>query len=295
MLKNLAIATVFGAFLFWGPDVPKKNQGAPHAASDVTAPNTQPANSPVYGPDCCKTESPNGQNAPQEKPLPWFLRPEWVIVYVTIGYAIIAWRTLRAIKRQGDTLERQVNESKESAREATEVARKAADAALLNAQAVIASERPFLTVKPRTKTGNYFEIVAKNCGKSPAEILIFGSEFRILDNRFGPPLPVLYQSDELTLTVKIVVPPGGKEIVNTMPLMIDSIDEGAPADMEKVRKFQKFLFFWGTVKYQSALSKERKGVAPYETRWCFRYIPGDGSFISPRLERDGQMQYNENT
>jgi hypothetical protein len=36
-----------------------------------------------------------------------FLRPEWVIAYITAFYAIIAWITLSQIKRQAGIMERQ--------------------------------------------------------------------------------------------------------------------------------------------------------------------------------------------
>jgi hypothetical protein len=37
-----------------------------------------------------------------------FFTPEWVIVYVTAGYALIAWWTLSSIKRQAALMERQL-------------------------------------------------------------------------------------------------------------------------------------------------------------------------------------------
>ena len=54
------------------------------------------------------------QQAPPEKPLPRFERPEWVIVYVTMAYAIIAWLTLRTIKRQADLMERQAADARQA-------------------------------------------------------------------------------------------------------------------------------------------------------------------------------------
>jgi len=185
MLKYLAIASVLGAFLLRGPDLSKKQESAPHTAHNVPHANAQPAQPAipiVYGTDCCKTESPKSQNASQEKLLPWPLRPEWVIVYVTIGYAIIAWFTLRSISRQADYMERQGADFRESnaatalaaqetlsaiKRQAdsmdtqtghlasqiaemqaqTAVAKTSAENALLNAKALINSERAWIMIE----------------------------------------------------------------------------------------------------------------------------------------------------
>jgi len=45
--------------------------------------------------------------APEEKPLPRFARPEWVIVYITAIYVVIAAVTLIAIWRQADLMKTQ--------------------------------------------------------------------------------------------------------------------------------------------------------------------------------------------
>lgn len=317
MLKHLAIAWV----LLVGSLVHVDAQESRNPAADTQASKHPSASAPPIvakqaDAPALQTNSNQKQGGSRDQPL-WIALPpkdlyDWIgyganLLLVVVGIGTLSYiakqvrvsrETLTEIKTQAGHMASQIEEMKAQtaiAQSSATAARKSADAALLNAQAVIASERPLLTVEPRSKTGEFFEIVATNCGKSPAEILVFGSDLRIFGNQFGPPLPVTYQVDDLVLTVKIVVPPGGEEVVSTMPLMISSIREGAPEDMQKVRAFQKFLFMWGTVKYQSALSKERKGIKPYETRWCFRYTPGDGVSIPPSLQRDGAMQYNEHT
>jgi hypothetical protein len=51
---------------------------------------------------------------PEEAPLPRFARPEWVIVYITAVYVLISGLTLRAIKRQADTMDTQANDARAS-------------------------------------------------------------------------------------------------------------------------------------------------------------------------------------
>src|SRR5262249_41670297 len=49
----------------------------------------------------------NNQDKSVDSPLPRFIRPEWIIVYVTTIYVWITWRMLKAIKRQADLLDNQ--------------------------------------------------------------------------------------------------------------------------------------------------------------------------------------------
>jgi hypothetical protein len=69
----------------------------------------------------------NNQNA--DKPLPQFLRPEWITAYITALYALIAGLTLKAIKRQADTMDTQARDAQAS----TATAQQAANAATLAA------------------------------------------------------------------------------------------------------------------------------------------------------------------
>jgi len=177
--------------------------------------------------------------------------------------------------------------------ESQKAAKQSAEAALLNAQAVIASERPFIKVEVEaSKDGQSFQIMANNCGKTPAEIRIDGSQWAFFDNENGPPSPPTYYIDELISIYRKIVAPGDAPFATGDPLMVSSMRQGGPQLMQEVDRCQKFLFFWGKIVYIGALGKERKGIIPYETRWCFRYIP---SATKPILIRDGAMGYNEHT
>jgi hypothetical protein len=51
----------------------------------------------------------------------WFLHPEWMIVWVTVVYTLMAYLTLKAIKRQADTMETQAKDTRTSANAASVV------------------------------------------------------------------------------------------------------------------------------------------------------------------------------
>jgi hypothetical protein len=78
------------------PDQDKKRIPPIHVIVDPPFPLSVP-----------KPDTTGAQTEPQEKPLPRFTRAEWVIVYVTIVYAFIAWWTLKTIKKQTKVMEGQ--------------------------------------------------------------------------------------------------------------------------------------------------------------------------------------------
>jgi len=72
-----------------------------------------------------KAGADNGKKAFEEKPLPRFIRPEWVNVYITAIYVVIAGLTLWAIKKQADLIEASGAVAEQSAK-AAEISAKAA-------------------------------------------------------------------------------------------------------------------------------------------------------------------------
>jgi hypothetical protein len=170
-----------------------------------------------------------------------------------------------------------------------------AEAARLGAQAVITSERPFIKVEfDSPPTGEFFRIMATNCGKTPAEIRIHVSERGFFLNDDGPPLPPIYNSEGHTHVYRRITAPGDLPFTVGDPLMISSMRQGGPALMAEVDNGTKFLFYWGRIVYIGALGKERDDFVPYETRWCFQYVPS--TFANGRtLIRAGHLGYNEHT
>ncbi len=75
------------------------------------------------------------QDKPQEKPLPRFLRPEWVIVYITAIYVFIAGLTLGAIWRQANLMESQIEEMRRQAKDQNSILERSVGAAETGATA----------------------------------------------------------------------------------------------------------------------------------------------------------------
>lgn len=129
----------------WRPCVAQEQQGKAHAEQKNAAQAQQPVpppgtviKSPVPAP-IANAPSKGSQNDAQEKPLPRFIRPEWVIVYITAIYVLVAWRTLRAIKRQGDIMDRQANDARKSGAQTFAVLKEQTDNALISAKAATVS------------------------------------------------------------------------------------------------------------------------------------------------------------
>jgi len=59
-----------------------------------------------------QSQTSNTQTQVPEKPLPRFLRPEWVIVYITAVYVCFTGLTLWTIRRQANTMDRQAKDAK---------------------------------------------------------------------------------------------------------------------------------------------------------------------------------------
>jgi hypothetical protein len=111
MRKRLVILGLYGAILFGWPCVAENQQGKAHAEQSQSAQVQQPT-LPARAIITPSTPTPhgnadadNGKKASEEKPLPRFLRPEWIIVYITAIYVFITGRMLGAIKRQAKILE----------------------------------------------------------------------------------------------------------------------------------------------------------------------------------------------
>ena len=134
MVKGLAMLAML--LLLFGPRTPHQQNTQPHTAESktnqdqkVVPPVGAVGNPSVPSPNCQPTTTAE-QKAPKDKPLPWPIRLDWVIVWVTIAYVIVTWLTLRTIKHQSDTMDRQATEGRESAKETIEIARKSAEAAV---------------------------------------------------------------------------------------------------------------------------------------------------------------------
>lgn len=189
MLKRLAILGMFGALLFGWPCVAEDQQRHPDThkknIDQNHQPLTPPTNSVVYSQNCCNPQPPETKKAPDEKPLPRFARPEWVIVYITAVYVFISAWTLIAIRKQSRHTARQAL----SMRRQTTLLRKAADASEISAKAAMGVAVPTLMLSkfafvPKRALLQYdsfqrpqVTVEVKNFGQSPAFLKAYSLSF----------------------------------------------------------------------------------------------------------------------
>lgn len=114
---------IAGAFLFWWPCMAENHQSQPHTEDNKTAqgqesiPPTHAVVDPsLSAPKEAKPIPASSKEDSPEKSLPPWERPEWVIVYVTAAYSLIAGCTLFVIWRQASTMADQVQMIKDKER-----------------------------------------------------------------------------------------------------------------------------------------------------------------------------------
>jgi hypothetical protein len=214
-------------------------------------------------------------------PPPWWspFWSNWAIVLVGSGAAVVALRTLSQIREQAVQT------------------RKAADAATLNAQAIINFERPWITIRA-VCVGFRITVTAVNEGRTPAEVTLHvGKQCVILAEESLPVQPI-YPTGS-SLDESILSPSSAPVRVFLCEVDIWNSEELLGA----INSGQKALFIMGHILYRSALHKARVDLPTYETRWCFRYLPGHqiqdsmGQLIGPpaSVVRGGNEEYNTHT
>jgi len=204
-MRVLFVALI--ALLFWWPQMSKCQNPAPNAPTEQATGDKKeipPTHVIIEEPiPTIHTETkPNDQqDGSPEKPLPRFVRPEWVIVYITAVYVFFTILMWIAVKRQVKLMDQQRQESNRSsvdsltalnrqitaleghvkaAEETAAAAKEGADAARRNTDVPINSQWAWVvvheTIFPRlmlvtpgaTRPFNRFEFVLKNCGGTVA-------------------------------------------------------------------------------------------------------------------------------
>ena len=127
----------------------EKQQGKTHAEQNQSAQAQQPSPpaqtlvEPSNAAPYSDAEPGNAEQTPPEKPLPRFLRPEWIVVYITAVYVVITAFMLVVIKQQADQMERQTTIQAAS----VAAAQKSADAANAQIKAMKDKERARLSIR----------------------------------------------------------------------------------------------------------------------------------------------------
>ena len=216
-----------------------------------------------------------------ESPLPNWTDPvwsNWALVIVGIVAAWIAVGTLKDLKKQ--TV---------AAKDSADSAKKAADAAFLNAQAVINSERPWVSIFVTRKHGSY-TFQAGNMGRTPAEIISYSKRrfFARPADLIGEPQYDAEKTPALTLLI-----PGrelGDQSLELETCNIDILISTNAAASTAVTAEKKALIFIFQIFYKDTLVQTDSSVQPYETRMCFVWTP---TSIHPEV--GGPAQYNRHT
>ncbi len=288
MWKRLAVIAVFSALLLAWPSVAENQKGGAHTASSTAnqakgpIPPTHVVIDPPLPPSNASQPPPNTeQGGSTERPLPRFERPEWVIVYVTVIYAFIAWFTLLAIKRQADTMERQANDAREAAKEATAIALDTAKAAKDSAKAAQATveamkeqirdshqkERARIVVKivpdklPITQILWQVKFQVRNIGPTRAFDVWLNVEFEFTSSPVPPRIPQPKMLDRVPR-----IRPEKWRHVNSGPFFWGDDERGSnQARMQEVADGKLFLHLRGTVDYQDIFGDSH--VIPFRYMW----------------------------
>lgn len=289
MLKYLAILAVFGTFALGWPCVAEEQNSSAHSVhnhANHDAQPPQPASSTVYSPGCCKTEPAESKKEPEEKPLPRFLRAEWIIVYVTIVYTGVAWFTLRRIAQQADTMKEHELELKRLA----SAARDNASAAERNADALITAKRPWVDVIIDSGSYGVFEFAARNYGRTPAEIISSRGNCIIVDGEQGIPI-LTDRSDDLFDEKTLLLPYSEAAAQNIFERAVYSVSlneflkNRSEGIQRMVKEGKKYIAVYGIVVYEDILAGES-----HHTRFCYLWEASTGD-----LDRWGPEGANEHT
>lgn len=216
----------------------------------------------------------------RERPLPSIT--DWVLVGVTFAYAVVAFFTLRAIKRQAELAETAALAAKESAYAARRQAEtlektlvateRAAEAAKQSADSLTNAERPHVTLghfESRDILGlldeektPYITFDFVNHGRTPSFLVEFSVRFRLM----GAVIP---ESPDYGLPWKypegVILGPNGRTGREIRKLEEGILTKDA---INALRLEQRHLVFFGYVVYRSALTERT-----HEHRFCLVYQP----------------------
>jgi hypothetical protein len=204
----------------------------------------------------------------------WYAKPEWWLVILGFPTLIFigwqAWETRRAAT---------------AARDAVVETGKNASAALLNADAIIRSERPWIFVEESEGTKAvepkraHVRILARNKGRTPAEVTVNSCTFAFLAYDWAFPDEPTYPKEELLYRNYVAPAEEPFEVYDFDCLQI--LDDGGWKELGTKR-----LTFTGHIVYRDLITKEE-----HETRFCY--------FLSPvpmvGLVRTGPRSYNQHT
>lgn len=298
--------------LLGGPGAAHQKKTQPHAATnkadhnqDVVPPQGAVVN-PVSTAPHSQPESSKEQPKPTSKPLPWFVRPEWVIAWITAACTIISGFQLWAIKRQADTMDRQAREVRESTKETTAVAletaqaaKASADAAMLNTNALMDSTRAWVLIKEIDSesmtsrwTGHmgdmnafYCRCRVQNFGGTPALIARVSGELQAGYDKITPPDPAIFSKSGQAKEYRLAQ---GETFTFELKSKEEFSDVQRFANLTmEVYGGQQFLWACGRIVYDDVHER------PRETRFCYLFEKTERGGRDFRIT--GPPEYNRTT
>lgn len=208
--------------------------------------------------------------APPPVQAPWSLRDRitWSAQLILVLSAYIGiWIALSALKR----MESQTKEVERAALAAATVA----EAALHHTQAIIRSERPWITItaEPFPDHENTSIVVATNRGRSPARIVAMTDRIMTaVHESYLPARPEYGLNENMNARAPMILLPGESKAIKTFgPQDIEqSCNEET---LNSVKAWCEKVFIYGRVMYKDLNAPE--GEKAHETSWCCWYIYGE--------------------
>jgi hypothetical protein len=193
---------------------------------------------PSHGDEYLNGDSDHDKNAPEETPLPRFLRPEWVIIYITALYSLVSFFTLIVVNRQS----KHITTSE-------------------RAWIMVTMEKPIMTPQGPWRFAGM--PIIKNDGKTPAFVYEAAATAIFLPSGGRLPAePGGYKKESVLISQGKGIPVAPDNRVSR-PVLSESIK-----DVHEIYRGELVLWVHGYVKYRDAFYRKQR-----VTRYCFRLLP----------------------
>jgi hypothetical protein len=204
----------------------------------------------------------------------------WIIgVGIAQAFALIG--TLIAVIYQS----KKTAEATQAMRDSLPLQKEAADAALLNAQAAIAADRPWVSFFGSFGQG-VFTCEAANLGNTPAEIISYQADVRIVDRIENLPIPPTYGPLQIP-PITFLVPSRTRDGHNIRVGAYNISNISAPDPTKQI-----VVFIFRAVYKNPLVSDKYPLVLQHESRMCFWYNKAIAGFIQ---SGGGPQEYNRHT
>src|ERR1017187_4740478 len=273
-----------------GSTTPEGRKSFAPARSNASPQTANPAGSVPQCPDgpCNYPQAQIRVVEPPPQPAPWSRHDRilWAadLVLAILGYVgiVVAIGTLKTIKRQIESVETIAQAAVESASAATAIGRE-----------MMSAQRPWIlmTVVRSQEMAESFNIMATNCGRTPAEIIDCPDRVNLVLNEQQLPKN---RGNAIkgfgVLSVPIMLLPGESTVIQRFGR--DDLKWVCKTDesLRKVERKEETVFIYGSVMYREPAISDMERT--HKTDWCCKYIHGE---TTSNLVIDGPPEYNKHT